>query len=491
VLSSLVGALFIVDKIAHSNAARASKAASAGASASADGPGEASLSLSPERRSQFKWFQAQYLAAYLLIMLADWLQGTHMYTLYTEYGVDVGLLFQTGFLSSAVFGTFVGIYVDKCGRRLGCIVFCLLEVVINTLEHYPSMPLLLLGRVLGGVSTSLLFSAFESWVVSAHRAQGFPEELLHETFALSASGSGLMAILAGLLAQRACDLSGNIGPFRVAIALTVVVLVLVCFWKENYGGAAAGPPMGPGTKESSIRKGKGEGEEKEKEVAAAGGAEAEAEAEADQKGILASISDAYGVVCASPEILCLGLSQAFFEGAVYSFVFCWVPALQAVAGDESIPTGIVFSSFMLALTLGGQLSSLLGLWFTGTGTGTSTLAYLVAMLCMCVPIVKFEFHPVFAAFLVLEAMVGVFNSSGAVLRSVYYPEDMQSSIITFFRLPLNLLVVLGTTAANRAGSDIASLKNVFALMAGMMGVSLALLTVVQMRGKGKGKLKDE
>lgn len=65
---------------------------------------------------------------YLTVMLADWLQGTNMYTLYQSYGVDVGTLFLTGFSSAAVFGTFLGLFVDRFGRRNGCIVFCLLEV---------------------------------------------------------------------------------------------------------------------------------------------------------------------------------------------------------------------------------------------------------------------------------------------------------------------------------------------------------------------------
>jgi len=42
-------------------------------------------------------------------MLADWLQGTHMYTLYSSYNQPVGLLFGIGFTSSAVFGTFLGL----------------------------------------------------------------------------------------------------------------------------------------------------------------------------------------------------------------------------------------------------------------------------------------------------------------------------------------------------------------------------------------------
>lgn len=34
------------------------------------------------------------------------------YTLYSGYDMPVGTLFLTGFISSAVFGTYVGLYVD-------------------------------------------------------------------------------------------------------------------------------------------------------------------------------------------------------------------------------------------------------------------------------------------------------------------------------------------------------------------------------------------
>ena len=97
--------------------------------------------------------------------------------------------------------------MDTWGRRLGCIVFCVLEIIINALEHIPHFPLLLLGRVLGGISTSLLFSAFESWMVSEHRKRGFPEAWLASTFALSSIGNGLVAVLAGVVAQVPSPLS--------------------------------------------------------------------------------------------------------------------------------------------------------------------------------------------------------------------------------------------------------------------------------------------
>jgi hypothetical protein len=62
-----------------------------------------------EQAAEFTKFQWQWLSVYLVVMLADWLQGTHMYTLYSTYGQTPGTLFAIGFTSSAVFGTFLGL----------------------------------------------------------------------------------------------------------------------------------------------------------------------------------------------------------------------------------------------------------------------------------------------------------------------------------------------------------------------------------------------
>jgi len=422
----------------------------------------------------FRLFQAQYLSVYLVVMLADWLQGTNMYTLYSSYNVDVGTLFLTGFLSSAVFGTFLGAYVDKWGRKLGCIIFCVLEIIINTMEHVPSMPVLMVGRVLGGISTSLLFSAFESWMVTEHRKRGFHEDLLASTFSISSWGSAVSAIIAGFLAQVSADLFGDIGPFQLAIALTCVALVLiVLWWTENYGE-----------------------EEKEKEEGEGEAGAVQKEAPSGQDGgvsaLLRSMMASMIVIWKSPAILYLGLSQAFFEGAVYSFVFMWVPSMQTVfkadaaaasgaaggaagveggaAAFDEMPIGLVFSCFMLAMTLGGMLFGAVLPVFPGGAHGLCILTYLASALAMFTPVVKFSFAWVFGSFLVLEAMVGMFNSCGATLRSQIYPGEKQSSIMSVFRVPLNLLVVFGTNAANSA-NDVPSMQAVFGLIVIMLLVA--------------------
>jgi MFS family permease len=188
-----------------------------------------------ELHTKFNSFRRQYLSVFLIIMLADWLQGTHMYTLYLSYNVNISALFLTGFLSGAIFAPFLGSAVDKFGRKRSCIVYCVLEIVINIMEHSTNFHLLLFGRVLGGISTNLLFSAFESWMTTEHRHQGFPEEWLTRTYAEASIGNGSMAILAGIVAQVLEDYLGHIGPFQGAIALTAIALLLILRWNENYG----------------------------------------------------------------------------------------------------------------------------------------------------------------------------------------------------------------------------------------------------------------
>ena len=368
------------DKAADRAAAGAKGGAAAGAAAAST---ERKAANSDQRRS-FRRFQVSYLLVYLITMLADWLQGTNMYTLYSGYDMPVGVLFLTGFISSAVVGTTVGLYVDQYGRKMGCVLFCVLEIIINTLEHFPSLTLLLVGRVLGGVSTSLLFSAFESWMVTEHRNKGFPEEWLASTHGLASTGNGLVAVLAGVLAQLSADAFGDIGPFRLAIALTVLCLAFVLRWGENYG-----------TQDT---------------------------AEAT------SFSLAWRDVVGKTPVLLLGLIQALFEGAMYTFVFVWVPTVLKVApashvdlvdgsvvAGSSPPLGLIFASFMVCITIGGMLfaplTAMLGL------EGATALILALSSVTMVVPVVTDSFLLTLAAFLTLEACVGCWFACSATMRS--------------------------------------------------------------------------
>lgn len=76
-------------------------------------------------------------------------------------------------------------------------------------------------------------------MVTEHRRRGFPEEWLSRTFGLCAVVNGATAIIAGIVAQVAADNLGDIGPFQVAIGLTVAAGILMLPWSENYGQSDA------------------------------------------------------------------------------------------------------------------------------------------------------------------------------------------------------------------------------------------------------------
>ena len=60
--------------------------------------------------------------------------------------------------------------------------------------------ILVVGRVLGGIATSALFSAFESWLVGEAAKRGVAQTSLDAIFSNMYFANGLMAILMGMLA---------------------------------------------------------------------------------------------------------------------------------------------------------------------------------------------------------------------------------------------------------------------------------------------------
>eukprot|EP00527_Entomoneis_sp_CCMP2396_P004951 CAMPEP_0198142314 /NCGR_PEP_ID=MMETSP1443-20131203/5121_1 /TAXON_ID=186043 /ORGANISM="Entomoneis sp., Strain CCMP2396" /LENGTH=492 /DNA_ID=CAMNT_0043805285 /DNA_START=75 /DNA_END=1553 /DNA_ORIENTATION=+ len=395
---------------------------------SANGAAAKEAKKEQELLSKYHAFRLKYVAVYAVIMLADWMQGTHMYTLYMSYGVNVSALFVTGFLSGGIFAPFLGSFVDKFGRKRSCIVYCLLEIAINVMEGYENFTVLMIGRVMGGVSTNLLFSAFESWMTTEHRHQGFPESWLSRTYSQCSVVNGATAIFAGVVAQFLEDSFGHIGPFHGAVGLTILAMLMILGWNENYGEQHAGDHSKSSLSHQFV------------------------------EGWKATIQDS----C----VLRIGLIQALSEGAMYTFVFMWVPTLLSLEPPGGVPTGCVFSALMMAITMGGFIFPYLQSYmasFLGSEGGSSELCasviYLMAAASMAIPVfllapdeieqtILSRFELVLAGFVVMEMCVGLFMPVAGTLRSKYVPDALQGGILNIFRLPLNAIVVCGTYATN-------------------------------------------
>ena len=208
---------------------------------------------------EFKKFQKTYLIVYFCVMAGDWLQGPYVYALYDSYGFDqhdIAVLFVAGFGSSMIFGTFLGSFADRFGRKKFCLVYIASYILSCLTKHMNSYSWLMLGRLLGGISTSLLYSVFDSWMINEHNARTFDQSWLSDTFALAIFGNSVVAILAGLVANTAAGVSdlhvvsggegntndgslmngGFCAPFDVAILVLIAGgLYINNNWGENYG----------------------------------------------------------------------------------------------------------------------------------------------------------------------------------------------------------------------------------------------------------------
>ena len=84
------------------------------------------------------------------------------------------------------------------GRKRICLLFCVLYAATCGLLLFPFFPVLLLARVFGGISTSILFSAFESWLVSSSSSAALHSEDLSTIMGRATLVNGFVATAAGV-----------------------------------------------------------------------------------------------------------------------------------------------------------------------------------------------------------------------------------------------------------------------------------------------------
>ncbi|ONI25705.1 hypothetical protein PRUPE_2G315500 [Prunus persica] len=396
--------------------------------------------------STFNSFKNNYLFVYSLMMAGDWLQGPYVYYLYSTYGYgkgDIGQLFIAGFGSSMLFGTIVGSLADKQGRKRACVTYCITYILSCITKHSPQYKILMLGRILGGIATSLLFSAFESWLVAEHNKRGFEQQWLSITFSKAIFlGNGVVAILAGLLGNTLVDALalGPVAPFDAASCfLTIGMFVILFSWTENYGDPS------------------------------------------ENKDLLTQFRGAAVAIASDEKIALLGAIQSLFEGSMYTFVFLWTPALSP--NDEDIPHGFIFATFMLSSMFGSSLASRLMARQAPRVESYMQIVFAISAASLLLPIVTsvcYGFQCIFflmtgfalfsnfanfkqflvapskekggsisfagciqlLGFCAFEACVGLFWPSIMKMRSQYIPEEARSTIMNFFRIPLNIFVCI-------------------------------------------------
>jgi len=380
----------------------------------------------PMNASFFK-FQRNYLLVYLIVSCADWLQGPYMFVVYQTYGFpvgDIGKLFITGFISAMIFGPVVGALADKFGRKKMCLGFCVFYGAACILAHIPVFPVLILGRILSGVATAILFSCFEAWMIHQHFHRGFHADLLESTFDLATTGNGIIAIFAGFLASILVARYGPLSPLKASlVCLVLAFLVISPTWSENYGNS--------------------------------------------QIEILESLQQSVHVLRKDPRVLILGFAQSLFESGMYIFVFMWTPALQSTTPFEVL-NGWVFACFMISITIGSAVFS-----YSSQSSKIEEIGfwnYISSIFFLAVPAFSTNHVARLLAFCAFEGNVGIHFPVTGILRGKVIPEGQRSTLMTFFRVPLNFIVACVLLSIDNLAES-----SVFIICSITAGVSAALL----------------
>jgi len=407
-----------------------------------------------DKPKEIKSLQIKFLSVFWLLRLSDWLQGPYFYEVYASKIFNGGpatlsmisQLFLTGFASTALFGPLVGRLSDQYGRKLGTLAFCMLYSLGAASTKSPLLWVLLLGRVMSGIGTSLLFSAPEAWLVGEAMEKKKGGDYLGETFGLAYAGDSIVAIVAGQLAGAAAGARGPTGPFELSTGFLVAGgLLTSLLWKENKAEPSAGDD--------------------------------------GKEGKQPTIRDAIQVIKEDKKIALVGATQALFEAAMYVFVLQWPPAISKAIGGAfgagaATPYGKIFSCFMAACLLGstifGQLIS----------RGVATESFMAGMLAigtLAMGLATYASHAaaaplalLVAGFFVFEACVGCYFPSIGTLRGKYLPDSHRSTLMNLFGIPLNALVVTVFLGIKKLG-----VSGALSVSTGALGVATASMLALK------------
>ncbi|KXJ87793.1 major facilitator superfamily transporter [Microdochium bolleyi] len=358
-------------------------------------------------------FKINFFLPYALAVAADWLQGPHIYAIYKyEKNIPekiVAALYATGFVSGGISASFAGSLADRYGRKQACLLYCCLYVVTCMTMLSDNLLILFIGRLCGGVSTTLLFSVFEAWVISDYHNKCL--ELsglkLGAVFPTMTTISCIVAILAGVFGEILVSMLGSRQwPFVASIACCGGAAYFIsALWKENYGNKLSDKaPM------YEIR-----------------------------AGVKAIISDR--------KMLSIGLTSCFFEGTMYLFIFFWTAALKSVrvasGNTEEPPYGIIFASFMCSMMVGSTIFTLKGAAKSPTlATHMLLKVIVVVSCCLSVAVMLNSEWLLFWTLCLIEGCIGAYFPSMAYLKSEMIEDGIRGTIYSILRFPLNVFVVV-------------------------------------------------
>lgn len=151
-------------------------------------------------------------------------KGPHLYAVY-KYDKKLGetyvaALYATGFISAAISAAFVGQLADKFGRKRACLIYCASYSACCLSMLSDNLYILFAGKFCGGVSTTLLYSVFDAWMITEYHKRSLEAEHLSlaTLYGWMTSLNSIVAITTGIVGEILVLFTGTkMSPFLLAV----------------------------------------------------------------------------------------------------------------------------------------------------------------------------------------------------------------------------------------------------------------------------------
>ncbi|KAK0399338.1 hypothetical protein QR680_002997 [Steinernema hermaphroditum] len=411
-----------------------------------------------QRNVQFRYLQKKFIGPYLIILFAESLQAPYLYVLYHSYGfqpTQIGVIYVMGLVANSISSLYTLNLLQRCGRRLLCVVCVAAGSIACLLKFSDSYLILLISRILDGFCSATITLPFHQWYTHEHLFTfDFPREWVLATFGIISVASGFLSIAAGFFSD-ALEVGTGITAFPF-FGSTVLFLVGGFYiggtWKENRLLSELREPM------STVCR------------------------------------RAIGVYKNNPIALVLTVIHCFFEATIAMFVFVWTPLFLHCRHFSSarLKYGAVYATFMGASLFGTVIYRMLARRVSTSNLliASSSVAFFATFLAVqAIPYDVAQWSlgdlmQLLVAFSLFESAIGVYLPVMSQLQSDIYPAERRTALLAIVRVPMSFIAACGILLFNSTAvyGELHLLKAMCILTALALVLAILLHTVLQRKG---------
>jgi hypothetical protein len=141
------------------------------------------------------------------------------------------------------------------------------------------------------------------------------------------------------------------------------------------------------------------------------------------------------------EVLTIGIIESTYQAVVNIYLFSWTPILQ-YSSTTGINVGFIFTCFVITLILGTHIFEIFMLYLHADYYKSITMAiFSLSMIFFLIYYIE-SFYVRFLLLAAVNGTSGFMNPLMSIIKSRILVEKYRALLMSIFRVPLNLYVII-------------------------------------------------